>query len=139
MKNSRGQKLLDTFRVLPRVYFMHTICHFEALEFRSPTLQMVRKLDLKRRSYGRLKTTTSSCAKILQLSTFHYENFAATKSACENFARCFAAAKPPASTRVPLRKLKFHFCSCETSCEITSKLQNHKFNLQNQSSNFQNG
>ena len=40
-----------------------------------------------------------------------------------NFARCFAAAKPPASTRVPLRKLKLHLRSCEPRCEITSKLR----------------
>ena len=43
----------------------------------------------------------------------------------------FTAAKPLASTRVPLRKFKFCFRSCESSCEITSKLQNHKFNLWN--------
>ena len=29
MKNSRGQQLLDIFRALPRVHFMHTIYHFE--------------------------------------------------------------------------------------------------------------
>nr|CAN80185.1 hypothetical protein VITISV_008150 [Vitis vinifera] len=40
-----------------------------------------------------------------------------------NFARCFAAAKPPTSTRVPLRKLKLHLHSCEPPCEITSKLR----------------
>ena len=40
-----------------------------------------------------------------------------------NFARCFAAAKPPASTRVPLRKLKLHLRNCEPHCEITSKLR----------------
>ena len=38
MKNSRGQKLLDTFRVLPGVHFMHTISRFESREVRSPTL-----------------------------------------------------------------------------------------------------
>ena len=41
-----------------------------------------------------------------------------------NFARCFIATKPPASTRVPLRKLKLHLCSYEPRCEITSKLRN---------------
>ena len=41
----------------------------------------------------------------------------------QNFARCFAATKPPASTRVPLRKLKLHLRSCEPRCEITSQLQ----------------
>ena len=63
MKNSRGQQLLDTFRVLPGVHFMHTICRLESWEVRSPTLQTVRELELKQRSYGRLKTTASSCAK----------------------------------------------------------------------------
>ena len=29
MKNSRGWQLLDTFRVLPGVYFIHTIFFFE--------------------------------------------------------------------------------------------------------------
>ena len=46
---------------------MHNICRFEAREVRSPTLQTVRELELKRRSYGHLKTTASSCAKISQL------------------------------------------------------------------------
>ena len=41
-----------------------------------------------------------------------------------NFVRCFAAAKPPPSTRVPLRKLKLHLRNCEPRCEITSKLRN---------------
>ena len=49
------------------------------------------------------------------------ENFAAAKSACENFA----VVKPPAGTRVPLCKFKFHFSSCESSCEIISKSRNH--------------
>ena len=30
MKNSRGWQILDTFRVLPKVHFMHTICRFES-------------------------------------------------------------------------------------------------------------
>ena len=106
-RSSRGQKLLDTFRVLSGVHSMHTICSFKAQEVRSPTLQMVHKSELKLRSYVHWKTTAPSCEK----------------TACENFT----ATKPPASTRVPLRKLKFHFCSCETSCEITSKLQNQPF------------
>ena len=41
----------------------------------------------------------------------------------QNFTRCFAAVKPPASTCVPLRKLKLHFRSCKPRCEITSKLR----------------
>ena len=47
MKNSRGQQLLDIFRALPRVHFMHTICRFESWEVRNPTLQTVHKLELK--------------------------------------------------------------------------------------------
>ena len=38
MKNSRRQQVLDTFRVLPGVHFMHTILRFKAREVRSPTL-----------------------------------------------------------------------------------------------------
>ena len=67
MKNSRGQQLLDTFRVLHGVPFMHTICFFKAWEVRSPTLQTVHELELKRRSYDHLKTTALSCGKISQL------------------------------------------------------------------------
>ena len=50
MKNSRGQQLLDTFRALLGVYFMHTIFRFEAREVRNPTLQMVYESKLKWRS-----------------------------------------------------------------------------------------
>ena len=38
----------------------HTISHFEAWKVRSPMLQMVCKLELKRRSYGRFKTNVQS-------------------------------------------------------------------------------
>ena len=38
MKNSRGQQLLDIFRVLSIVHFMYTICCFEDREVRSPIL-----------------------------------------------------------------------------------------------------
>ena len=54
---------METFQVLTRVHFMHTICRFEYQEVRSPTLQMLGKSELKRRSYGHLKTTASSYAK----------------------------------------------------------------------------
>ena len=110
---------------------MHTICRFEAWEVRSLTLQTMCESELKRRSYGHLKTTIQSWAKILQLRNQPF------------------LPKPPASTWVPLRKLKLHLHSYEPRCEITSKLwiklqiisklRNHKFNLQNQSSNLQNG
>ena len=48
---------LDTFRSLTEVHFMHTIFHFKYWEVRSPQLQMVLDLELKRRSYDRLKMT----------------------------------------------------------------------------------
>ena len=47
MKNSRGQQLLDTFGVLTRAQFMHTICRFEAWEVKNPMLQTMYDLDLK--------------------------------------------------------------------------------------------
>ena len=129
MKNSRGQQLLDTFRVLHGVPFMHTICFFKAWEFRSPTLQTVCKLELKQRSYGHLKTIASSYAKISQLRN-ELRKFRSPKPISQlrnelrneihlrNFARCFAAAKPPLRTLVPLRKLKLHLHSCEPRYEI---------------------
>ena len=48
--------LLDTFRSLFKVHFMHTKCCFKSWEVKSLELQTVCKLELKRRSYGRLKT-----------------------------------------------------------------------------------
>ena len=48
------------FEALPGAQIMHTICRFEAWEVRSPALQTVHDLDLKQRSYGRLKTTMQS-------------------------------------------------------------------------------
>ena len=44
------------FGALPRAQIMHTICQFESWEVRSPMLQMVHDLELKRKSYGCLKT-----------------------------------------------------------------------------------
>ena len=91
--------------------------------------------ELKRGSYGHLKTIASSYAKISQLRN-ELRKFRSPKPISQlrnelrneihlrNFARCFAAAKPPASTRVPLRKLKLHLRNCEPHCEITSKLRN---------------
>ena len=45
---------------------MHTICHFKSWEVRSPELQTVLDLELKRRSYGRLKTIVQSWTEMLQ-------------------------------------------------------------------------
>ena len=45
------------FEVLPEVHFIHTICCFKSWEARSPELQTVLNLELKRRSYSRLKTS----------------------------------------------------------------------------------
>ena len=60
------RQLLGTFRSLPEDHFMHMICRFEAWEVRNTWLQMVHDLDLKRRSYGRLKTTMQSWTEMLQ-------------------------------------------------------------------------
>ena len=63
MKNSRGQQLLNTFRALSGVHFMHTICRFKSQEVRNPTLQMVHKSELKWRSYSHWKPITPSWRK----------------------------------------------------------------------------
>ena len=76
----------------------------------------------------KLRSCKMSCENFEDQSPFRSCEMSC-KITCENFARCFTAAKPPASTRVPFHKLKFHFCSCEPRCEIISKLwtklQNH--------------
>ena len=61
---NQGKHIQDTFRALTGVHFIHTIDLFEAWEVRSPTLQTVHELELKRRSYDHLKTTALSCGKI---------------------------------------------------------------------------
>ena len=88
---------------------MSRISHFKDREVRSPTLQMVHELELKRRSYGHLKTTAQSWAEISQPKA----HFAAAKW----------AAKPTFGTRVPFRSPCLHLRSCEPRWEITSKLQ----------------
>ena len=95
---------MDTFRILPGVHFMYTICCFKSREVRSPTLQTVCKLELKRRSYGCLKTTTSSYAK---------------------FRNCEMSCETHFGRRVPFRSPCLHLRSCEPRCEITSQLWNH--------------
>ena len=67
MKNSRGQKLFNTFGAFPRVQFMHTICRFEAREVSNPKLQMVHESKLKWRSYSHWKPITPSWMPISQL------------------------------------------------------------------------
>ncbi|RVW64244.1 hypothetical protein CK203_046338 [Vitis vinifera] len=54
------RQLLDTFRSLPEVQIMHTISHLKAWEVTSTQLQTVLDLDLKRKSYGRLKMTVQT-------------------------------------------------------------------------------
>ena len=106
-RNSRGQQLLDTFWLLIGFYFMHTICRFEAREVRSPMLQTVYESELKRRSYGCLKTTAQCWAK-----------WAA------KIPRVFAAAKPPLGTRVPFRSSTLSFHSCEMAYKNVHWLRN---------------
>ena len=48
------------FEALLGAQIIHMICRFEAWEVRNPVLQTVHDLDLKRRSYGCLKTTMQS-------------------------------------------------------------------------------
>ena len=48
------------FEALPGAQIMHMICHFKAWEVRNLVLETVHDLDLKQRSYGRLKMTMQS-------------------------------------------------------------------------------
>ncbi|KAL6349770.1 hypothetical protein AAG906_001657 [Vitis piasezkii] len=61
------------FEALPGAQIMHTICRFEAWEVRNPVLQMVHDLDLKRRSYDRLKIDYAKLSGISHLE-IQYEN-----------------------------------------------------------------
>ena len=66
----------EKFRSLLGVHFIHTIYHFESWEFRSPKLQTVCKLELKWRSYGKLKTTAQSwkvISKWFRNSTYEFK------------------------------------------------------------------
>ena len=48
------------FEALSGAQIMHTISRFESWEVRSPELQTVLDLELKRRSYGRLKMSAQT-------------------------------------------------------------------------------
>ena len=68
------RQLLDTFKSLPEDHFMNTIFCFKAWEVRSPALQTMNDLELKRRSYGCLKmaaqTMSGNVAAAPLLDTF---------------------------------------------------------------------
>ena len=57
-----------------------------------------------------------NCIKLCEISQLRNE--LRNEIHLKNFVRCFAAAKPPASTRVPLCKLKHHLRNCEPHCKI---------------------
>ena len=54
------RQFLDTSRSLIEVQIMYTISCFKSWEVRSPQLQTVLDLDLKRKSYGCLKMTVQT-------------------------------------------------------------------------------
>ena len=83
------------FEGLPGAQIMHTISLFESWEVRSPELQTVLNLELKRRSYGRLKTIAQSTNG----------NFAAAKWAAK-FPFCCRRAL---SLRSHTQSLLLHF------------------------------
>ena len=95
------------FEVLPGAQIMHTICCFEAWEVRSPIVQIVYALDLKQRSYSRLKMNHAKPKR----------KFFLISQPRPHFEGCFAAAKPPFGTQVPLRSAVRPFHSCEMGCK----------------------
>ena len=98
MRNSRGQQLLDTFRALFGVHFMHTICCFEAQEVRNLILQMVHKSELKRRSHSHWKPITPSWRPISQLRN-HKVQTAKSAFGCK-METCSPSCMPAKSTWV---------------------------------------
>ena len=97
------RQLLDTSRSLYEVQIMHAISRFKSWEVKSSELQTVHNLKLKRRSYGRLKTSAKSWARISQ-PRHHLEG-------------CFVAAKPLFGTRVPFAAQFPSFRSCDTAAK----------------------
>ena len=95
------------FEALPRAQIMHTISRFKAWEVRNPALQTVCDLEVKWRSYGRLKISTQSWARISQPRRHLEECFAAAKpllahechfaAQFPSFRSCDIAAKSPLS------------------------------------------
>ena len=81
---------------------MHTIFHFESKEVRSPTFQTVHKLELKRRSYGRLKTTASSCAKRNPLAKF-CKVFRSCETTCKHMCATSQVETPSSQLRTTLQ------------------------------------
>ena len=91
----------NIFEALNRVQIMHTISLFKACEVRSLALQTVHNLGVKWRSYGRLKTSAQSWARISQPRR-HLEG-------------CFVAVKPLFGTRVPFAAQFPSFRSYDTA------------------------
>ena len=88
------------FEALSGAQIMDTISRFKSWEVRSPELQTRCDLEVKWRSYGCLKTSAQSWARISQPRR-HLEG-------------CFAAAKPLFGTRVPFAAQFPSFRSCDT-------------------------
>ena len=119
------------FEALLGAQIMHTISCFKSWEVRSLELQTVHNLELKRRSYGRLKTSAQSWAGISQPRRHLEGCFAAAKPTLAHvchfaaqfpsFRSCDTAAKPFFGTWEPFRSPVHSFCSCE----INFGLQNH--------------
>ncbi|KAL6342961.1 hypothetical protein AAG906_016981 [Vitis piasezkii] len=98
------------FGALPGAQIIHTICHFKSWEVRSPMLQTVLDLELKRRSYVRLKTSAKSQSG----------NFAAETP----FGRVFRSCKTTLWHTSATLQHPRPFRSCKMGCENSPPPQN---------------
>ena len=119
------------FKVIPEVHFMHTISHFKSWEVSSPKLQAVLDLEVKRRSYGRLKTNVQSWTEMLQphpiFATVGHV-FGALYGAQIMHTIChFEAAKWVYGAVKWQSCAKGWFRNCETPFQMASRLQNGGF------------
>ena len=102
---------------------MHNICHFQDWEVRSPTLQTVCKSELKRRSYGRLKTIAQSCAKISKLRN-PLTKISQGVLQLRNHLQAHVCHFPSWNSIFPaMNHVVKSSPSCEPRCEIISKLR----------------
>ena len=127
------------FEALSGAQIIHTISRFKAWEVRSPTLQMVCDLEVKWRSYRRLKTSAQSWAGISQprrhLVFYLRNHFWALKcsklqNGCENAPSfknglwtCHFSAKWSPSFRMAAKMLQASKMVCKNATLLRNHLQ----------------
>ena len=107
-RNSIGPQLLNTFRVLLGVYFMHTICLFQSSGSYESNASNGARIGIETKKLWPFEDNHIKLCEISQPKA--------------HFAVVKWAAKPTFGTWVPFSSLCLLLHSCEPRCKITSKL-----------------